>query len=130
MKKICARCSSAISQKWKTFSGIFIAFSEYAQNFVHFEKKYELYNLNISEIIHSEKYGYLNVPESSYFRTPFESQCVHGHQALVKRPCQHFYQNFQLIRDTLSWKTSLLVRSEMLGQFGNTSSADHIYSRC
>ena len=69
------------------------------------------------------------IPESSYFSTPFESQCVHGHDALLRRPWQHCFQTFQLIWDTLSWKTSLLVRSEMLGLFGNTSSADHIYSR-
>ena len=31
--------------------------------------------------------------------------------------------------DTLSWKTFLLVRSEILGLFGNTLTADHMYSR-
>ena len=36
---------------------------------------------------------------------------------------------FPLIQDTLSWKTSLLVRSEILGLFGNTFTADHMYSR-
>ena len=34
-----------------------------------------------------------------------------------------------LILDTLTWKTSLLVRSEFLGLFGNTLTTDHMYSR-
>ena len=68
------------------------------------------------------------MPESSYFRTPFESQRVHGYYTLPERPWQHFYQNFPFMQDTLSWKTCLLVRSEMLELFGNTLSADHMYS--
>ena len=69
------------------------------------------------------------MPKISHFRTPFESQRVHGYQTLLKRPCQHFYQNFPSIQDALSSKTSLLVKSEILGLFGNTLTADHMYFR-
>ena len=47
---------------------------------------------------------------------------------MLKSPWHHFHHNFQLIKDTLSWKTSLLVASEILELFGNTLTADHMYS--
>ena len=50
-----------ISQKEKIFSGFFIAYPEYASNLEHFEKKDEYPSLVISEIIDSERVGYLNV---------------------------------------------------------------------
>ena len=50
-----------ISQKEKIFSGFFIAYPEYATNLEHFEKKDEHPSLVISEIIDSERVGYLNV---------------------------------------------------------------------
>ena len=45
----------------KDFSGFFIAYLEYAPNLEHFEKKDEHPSLVISEIIDSERVGYLNV---------------------------------------------------------------------
>ena len=50
-----------ISQKQKSFSGFFIAFLECALNLEYFEKKDEIPSLIITEIIDSEKVGYLNV---------------------------------------------------------------------
>ena len=50
-----------ISQKQKIFSGFFIAYLECASNLKHFEKKDENPSQVISEIIDSEKVGYLNV---------------------------------------------------------------------
>ena len=47
--------------KQKKFSGFFIAYPEYASNLEHFEKKDEHPSLVISEIIESERVGYLNV---------------------------------------------------------------------
>ena len=67
------------------------------------------------------------MPESFCFRTPFESQSVHGSQTQLKSARQHFYPNFLLIQSKLSYKTSLLVRSEKLGLFGNTLAANHMY---
>ena len=43
------------------FSGFFIAYLECASNLEHFEKKDERPSLVISEIIDSERVGYLNV---------------------------------------------------------------------
>ena len=47
--------------KKKTFSWFFIAFLKYAWNLKHFENKDEYRSLIISEIINSERIGYLNV---------------------------------------------------------------------
>ena len=47
----------------------------------------------------------------------------------MKSPWSHFYHKFPLILDKLSRKTSLLLRSEVLGLFGNILTADHMYSR-
>ena len=69
------------------------------------------------------------MPESSCFRTPFESQRVHGSQTLLKSARQHFSPTFAIVQDKLNLKTSLLVRSKILGLFGNTLTADHMYSR-
>ena len=52
---------TAISQKQKTFSGIFITYLEYITNSEAFVKKFESASLSISEIIDAEKSGYLNV---------------------------------------------------------------------
>ena len=89
---------------------------------MHFKKKGQVYNLNISEVIDSEKYGYSNARNLLLQNTLRES-------TIMTQPWQHFYQNFPLIQDTLSGKTSLLLRSEMLGLFGNALSADDMYSR-
>ena len=63
------------------------------------------------------------MPESSRFRTPFVSQCVHGPQTLRNFAWQHFYPDFTLIRIKSSQKTSLLITSEILGLFGNSVTA-------
>ena len=52
---------TAISQKQKTFSGIFITYLESITNSGAFVKKVECASLSISEIIDAEKSGYLNV---------------------------------------------------------------------
>ena len=50
-----------LSQKEKTYSGIFLAFLKCALNLEHFEKKDEYPSLVISKVIDSERGGYLNV---------------------------------------------------------------------
>ena len=52
---------TAISQKQKTFSGIFITYLESITNSEAFVKKVESASLSICEIIDAEKRGYLNV---------------------------------------------------------------------
>ena len=68
------------------------------------------------------------MPESSCFRTPFESQRVHLSQRLLKSTPQHLYPKFPLIQVELSQKTSLFVRTEILGLLGNRLTLDHMYS--
>ena len=50
-----------LPQKQKTFSGLFLAFLKCALNLKHLEKKDEYSSLVISEVIDSERDGYLNV---------------------------------------------------------------------
>ena len=50
-----------LSQKQKTFSGLFLAFLKCALNLEHFQKKDEYPSLVISKVNDSERGGYLNV---------------------------------------------------------------------
>ena len=50
-----------LTQKQKTFSGLFLPFLKCALNLEHFEKKDEYYSLVISKVIDSERGGYINV---------------------------------------------------------------------
>ena len=55
------KTSSRYPEDQQMFAGIFIAFLEFTLNFEHFEKKFEPHRLSISEIINSERRGYLNI---------------------------------------------------------------------
>ena len=59
----------------KRFPGISLAFSESAQNSVHFEKKDQHYTFNILEVSDSEKRGYLNARKLLFRNTLGESTC-------------------------------------------------------
>ena len=61
MQNFPQKLQTPISHKQKIFSGIFIAYLECASNLEHFEQKDEHPSLVISEIIYSERVGYLNV---------------------------------------------------------------------
>ena len=61
MKNLPQQFQTPLSQKQKTFSGFFIAFLKCAWNLEHFQKKDEYPSLIISEIIDTERCGYLNV---------------------------------------------------------------------
>ena len=61
MKNLRHQFQTPLSQKQKTFSGIFIAFWKCAWNLEHFQKKDEYPSPIISEIIDAESCGYLNV---------------------------------------------------------------------
>ena len=60
MQNFPQQLQTQISQKQKMFSGFFIAYLECVSNLEHFEKKDESPSLVISEIIDSERIGYLN----------------------------------------------------------------------
>ena len=61
MQNFPQQLQAPISQKQKMFSGYFIAYLECASNLEHFERKDENPRLVFSEIIDSERVGYLNV---------------------------------------------------------------------
>ena len=61
MQNFPQQLQTPISQKQRNFSGFFIAFLECPSNLEHFEKKDEHPSLIFTEIIDSEKVGYLNV---------------------------------------------------------------------
>ena len=61
MQNFTQQFRTPISQTQNIFSGFFIAYLECASNLEHFEKKDEYPSLVISEIIDSERVGYLNV---------------------------------------------------------------------
>ena len=61
MQNFPQQLQTTISKKQKMFSGFFIAYLECVSNLEHFEKKDESSSLVISEIIDSERIGYLNV---------------------------------------------------------------------
>ena len=60
MLNLTQQLEAPLSQKQKTFSGIFLAFLKCALNLQHFEKKDEYPSLVISKVIDSERGGYLN----------------------------------------------------------------------
>ena len=68
------------------------------------------------------------MPLTCCFRAPSHSKRVHGSQTLLELALQHFLLNFSFIQYKSRQKTSSLVRSEVLGLFGNTLTADHMYS--
>ena len=61
MQNFSQQLQKPIFQKQKIFSGFFIPYMECASNLEHFEKKDEHPSLVFSEIIDSERVGYLNV---------------------------------------------------------------------
>ena len=60
-KKFPQQFQRLLSHKRRTFSEIFIAFSESTQNFAYFKTKDQLHSLNIWEVIDPNKYGYFKV---------------------------------------------------------------------
>ena len=61
MQNFPQQLQTPISQKKKMFSGFFIPYRECASNLEQFLKKDEHPSLVISEIVDSERVGYLNV---------------------------------------------------------------------
>ena len=61
MRNFTQQLEAPLSQKQKTFSGLFLAFLKCALNLEHFEKTDEYSSLVISKVIDSERGGYLNL---------------------------------------------------------------------
>ena len=64
MQNLQQQFQTPLSQKQKSFSGLFIAFLKCAWNLEHFQKRDEYPSLIISEIIDAERCGYLNVQKA------------------------------------------------------------------
>ena len=60
MQTLTQQVQTPLSLKQKTFSGFFIAFVKSTRNGEHFQKKGESSSLSISEIIDSQRGGYLS----------------------------------------------------------------------
>ena len=67
--------------------------------------------------------------KSYRFRTSIGNQHLSGSQALLKSALQHFYPILSQFWDMLSWKRSLLVKSEIIGLSVNILTTDDKYSR-
>ena len=63
------------------------------------------------------------------FMQRFGRQHVDGSQKLLRSARNHFYTSPPIIRARSSRQVYVLVRSELLGQFFNTLTADYKYSR-
>ena len=61
------------------------------------------------------------------FRTSFDSQQVKGSQILVKSAWDQVYHISLLVAGDMIWKTSPLVKFEILRVFVNTLTVDHNY---
>ena len=72
-KKFAQRLPLPLSKERKIFSGNFIAVSPSPENFAHFQKKGEIYKLNISEVIYYQKYVYLNAQKLLFQSNLWES---------------------------------------------------------
>ena len=64
-----------------------------------------------------------------YFRTRFGKQRVSRFETLLESARQHYYRMLPWIRDKLIRKKFILVRSEILGLFLNTLTAEYQYYR-
>ena len=63
------------------------------------------------------------------FMQRFGSQHGNGYQTLLRSARNHFYTTIPLVCGRTSRKRLVLVRSEVLGQFANTSTVHYKYSR-
>ena len=117
-----------LSQKRKTFSKILLHFSNLHKILPILKTKVSFIASIFWKLL-TPTNVVTSILECPCFRTPFQSQSVHGTMPVLKPVLQHFYPNFPLLYNKLSWKTSLFVRSEILGLFGNTLTTNDMYSR-
>ena len=92
-------------------------------NSEYFGKKDQSHSLTITEIIATE------MSKRPSFMQRFASQDVNGSPTLLRSAGNHFYTAIPLIWGRTSRKRLVLVRSEVLGQFANTSTVHYKYSR-
>ena len=106
-EKFPQRLQTQLSKKGKVISEIFIALFKSIWIFVYLEKKDQLHNLNISEVIDPEKCSDLNAKKQLFQNTFHQWTCSWVPNTALKSSWQHFDPNFPLIQDKLSSKTCL-----------------------
>ena len=105
-------------------------------NSEYFEKKDQSQSLSITEIIDCEtgcrtsrKRLATEMSKRPSFMQRFGSQHGNGYQTLLRSALNYFYTTIPLVCCRTSRKRLVLVRSEVLGQFANTSTVHYKYSR-
>ena len=74
-EKFAQQFQTYLSEKPKIVSAIFITYLKSTRKFFHLEKNYRLHSINISEVLHSEKYSYLNAKKQLFQNTLQEWTC-------------------------------------------------------
>ena len=109
----------------KKFLEFFFNFSKLHKILRNVKRKIRIVALRFGRLLSPTNVVTL-MPKSSRFRTTFESPRFHASQKISKSARQHFYRNFTLTKDRLSYKTSPSVRSEIAVLFVNTLTVDHM----
>ena len=113
--------------KLKTCSQFLISFLKSTLNLEYFERKNQSHSLSTTEIINCETGSYLNSQIPSFMQS-FVRQHVNGSQTLVRSAGNQFHTSLPIISVRRSRKRLVLIKSELLGQFVNTLTADYKYS--
>ena len=111
-----------LSQKLKTFSRFFPAFSKASLNFEHFQKKDDAHSLFICEATACEKRVYIYV-KKSHFRLPFQKEHSKRVSTLFKSERERLWHIYCSTGRQFSGQKSLLVIWKSLRLFVNTTSA-------
>ena len=127
MQNFQQKLQTALSQKQKIFSAIFIAFLKPISNLQPFKKKVSLLVSFFPKLLTRKEVVTL-MSKTPRSRTPFRNQRVHEFQRLSKQAPNHDYPIVPWIWDKLSWKKCRLVKFEILRLFVNTLTTDDKYS--
>ena len=127
MQNFQQQLQTALSQKQKIFSAIFIAFIKPTLNLEHFDKKVSVLVSVFPKVLTPKEVVTLT-SKAPCFRTPFGNQRVQEFQTLSKSARHYHYTIVPWIWDKLSWKKCRLVIFEILRLFVNTLTTDDKYS--
>ena len=113
-----------ISPKPKPFSWFFIASLKFTLNSEYFEKKISLISQVLPKLL-TAKLVATEMSKRPSFMQRFCSQHGNGSPTLLRSARNDFYTTIPLIWGRTSRKRLVLVRSEVLGQFANTSTVHY-----
>ena len=116
------------SLKLKTCSQFFIAFLKSNLNLEYFDKKISLIGKVLRKLLTAKEVA-TQMPKSPSFMQHFGRQHVNRSQTLLRSPRNQFHPTLSSIWERGSRERLVQGRSELLGQFVNTLTADYRYSR-